>query len=91
MKANKSPGSDGLTSEVYKEMPKEGYEEILKFINEFWRKEEVLEDFKESIIIPIHKKGSKTDPENYREVSLLNTIGKIYTKIIKKKTQSNTK
>jgi hypothetical protein len=38
--------------------------------------------WKQSIIIPMFKKGSKTDPDNYRGITLLNTTLKLFTKVI---------
>jgi hypothetical protein len=49
--------------------------EIHKFINSVWNKEE-LPQLLESIIVPIYKKGDKTDCCNYREISLLPTTYK---------------
>ncbi|KAK6166871.1 hypothetical protein SNE40_023482 [Patella caerulea] len=33
-------------------------------------------------IVPLHKHGQKTDPGNYRVISLLSVIGKVFTKIL---------
>ena len=38
-----------------------------------------------SILTPIHKKGSRTDPSNYRGVSLLSCISKLFSAILNKR------
>ena len=40
-------------------------------------KEELPQDWKESIIVPIHKKGDGIDCNNYRGISLLSTSYKL--------------
>ena len=40
------------------------------------------EEWKESIIVPIYKKGDKTDCNSYRGISLLPTTYKIMSKIL---------
>jgi len=44
--------------------------EIHKLIISIWIKEELPEEWKESIILPIYKKGDKTDCSNYKGISL---------------------
>ena len=46
-------------------------------INSFWNKEELTEEWKESITVPIYKKGDIIDFSNYRGISHLSTICKI--------------
>jgi hypothetical protein len=47
--------------------------EELQLINSIWNKEELPDHWKESIIVPVHKKGDKTDCNNYHGISLLST------------------
>ena len=39
-------------------------------------------EWKTSILIPIHKKGSKTELSNYRGISLLSSVSKIFSSIL---------
>jgi hypothetical protein len=47
-----------------------------------WNKEELPEEWKESVIVPIYKKGDKTDCSNYRGISRLSTTYKILPNIL---------
>jgi hypothetical protein len=46
-----------------------------------WNKEELPHQWKESIVVPIHKKSDKTDWSNYGGMSLLSTSYKILSNI----------
>jgi len=56
--------------------------EIHKLIISIWKKEKLPEEWKDSIIVPIHKKGDKTDCNNYRGISHLPTTYKILSNIL---------
>jgi hypothetical protein len=45
-------------------------------------KEKLPRQWKESIIVPVHKKGDKTDCSNYRWISLLSTSYKMLSNIL---------
>ena len=55
---------------------------IVMRIIAIWNKKELPGERKESIIVPIHKKGDKTDCNNYRGISLLPTTYKILSNIL---------
>ena len=55
---------------------------IHKIIIAIWNKEELPGEWKESIIVPMHKKGDKTHCNNYRGISLLSTTYKILSNIL---------
>ena len=56
--------------------------QIHKLSTSIWKREKLPEKWKESIIVPIHKKGDKTDCNNYRGISLLPTTCKILSNIL---------
>jgi hypothetical protein len=62
LRSCKSPGTDKIPAELIK-AGCETYSEIHKVM---FYKEELPQECNESIIIPIYKKGDKTDFNNYR-------------------------
>jgi len=70
LKSNKSPGIDPIPAELIKAGGRTMRCAIHKFIISIWNKEELPEEWRESIIVPIHKKEDKTDCNNYRGISL---------------------
>jgi hypothetical protein len=58
------------------------YSEIHRRIYSVWNKEELPQQWKESIIVPIYKKGDKTNCNNYRGISLLLIAYKILSNIL---------
>jgi hypothetical protein len=81
LKKYKSPGSDKIPAELIQAGGKMLLSAIHKLINYIWNKEELPDQWKESIIVPIHKKGDKTDCNNYCGISLL-TAYKILSNIL---------
>jgi len=82
LKSHKSPGIDEIPAELIKAGGGTICGEINKIITSIWKKEKLPEEWKESIIVPIHKKEDKTDCNNYRGISLLPTTYKILSNIL---------
>jgi hypothetical protein len=78
----KSPGTDQIPAELIKAGGEILRSEIHRLIYSIWSKEELPQQWKESIIVPIHKKGYKTDCNNYRGISLFSTAYKILSNIL---------
>jgi hypothetical protein len=51
-------------------------------LNITWNTEELPDQWKESVIVPIHKKGDKTDCSNYYGTTLLSTSYTILSNIL---------
>ena len=82
LKIHKSPGIDQIPAELIKAGGRTICSAIHKLIISIWNKEELPEEWKESIIVPIYKKGDKTGCNNYRGISLLPTTYKILSNIL---------
>jgi len=76
LKSHKSPGVDQIPAELIEAGGRTICLEIHKLITSIWKKDKLPEEWKESIIIPIHKKGDKTGCNNYRGISILPTTYK---------------
>jgi hypothetical protein len=61
LKSHKSPGIDQIPAELIKAGSRTIRCAIHKLIIAIWNYEELPEEWKESIIVLIHKKGDKTD------------------------------
>jgi hypothetical protein len=82
LKQHKSPGSDEIPAELIQAGGKIFLSAIHKLINSVWNEEELADQWKESIIVPIHKKSDKTDCSNHCGISPLLTSYKILSNIL---------
>jgi hypothetical protein len=73
----KSPGTGQIPAGLIEVGGSKICSEIHELINSIWNKEELPEQWKESIIVPIYNMGYKTDCSNYRCILLLSTTYKI--------------
>ena len=82
LKNHKSPGTDQIPAELIKAGGRTIRCGIHKLIISIWNKEELPDEWKESIIVPIYKMEDKTDCNNYRVISLLPTTYKVLSNIL---------
>jgi hypothetical protein len=61
LKKYKSPGSDQIQAELIQAEGEILLSVIHKLINSVWYKEELPDQWKESIIVSLYKRGDKTD------------------------------
>jgi hypothetical protein len=78
----RSPGVDQISAELIQAGGETLDSEVHKLIKLIWNKEEFPHQWKESIVVPNHKKGDKTDCSNYYGISLLSTSYKIVSNIL---------
>ena len=81
-KLGKSPGSDGVLPEV---VVYGGYRlraSLLTLFNIIWVTEIIPPEWKDAIINIFFKKGYRGECGNYRGISLLSVVGKVFADII---------
>nr|VZI52122.1 unnamed protein product [Spirometra erinaceieuropaei] len=79
----KSPGSDAVPAEVYKHGGPQLMDHLTALFQEMWRQGEVPHDFKDATIVHLYKrKGNHHVCDNHRDISLLNIVGKMITRIL---------
>jgi hypothetical protein len=71
LKSHKSPGVDQIPVEMIKAGGRTIRCVIHNLIISIWNKEEVSEEGKDSIVVPIYNMGDKADCSNYNGISLL--------------------
>ena len=85
LKCNKAPGPDGLCGEFYKYSDACVVNFLTKYFNKPFDSGMFPLAWSESVIQPLHKKGDKNSPDNYRGISLLNVNGKLYYYVLNKR------
>ena len=82
-KNGKASGPDHIKNEYLKQLPEEGLNFVLKFFNKILESGIIPEDWTIGAILPLFKnKGSPEDPSNYRGITLLSCLGKLFTAIL---------
>ncbi|KFW78289.1 hypothetical protein N305_01782, partial [Manacus vitellinus] len=79
---HKSMGPDGIHPRVMRELVEELAKTLSTIYQQFWLTGEVPDNWKLANGMPIHKKGRKEDPGNYRPISLTSVPGKVMEQII---------
>ena len=82
-KADKAPGPDYLEAELFKALPTEALQIITDHLSEWIETGTQETDQLKARVASLFKKGDYKSAENYRPISLLNTIYKLKARIVK--------
>ncbi|KAG7301870.1 hypothetical protein JYU34_013269 [Plutella xylostella] len=83
MKVGKAAGYDRITMEMLRAGEGLVASLLWLFFNICWRRGQVSGDWCRAVIVPLYKgKGSQQDCRNYRGISLLSIVGKLYAKVL---------
>ncbi len=82
LKHNKSPGMDQLINEYFIHGVSELSPYLLKLFNKLLDLGIFPSQWSNGLVVPLHKKGSIHEAENYRGITLLSVLGKLFTRIL---------
>ena len=82
LKSGKSPGLDGLSTEIFKCSFEILAPVLIKLFNIIFLTGQYPVQWSEGVITPIHKKDSLEETNNYRGIMLINTLSKIYSHLL---------
>ena len=88
LKARKAPGLDNINNEMLIAGAKHLIPHICKLFNIIRESEMYPNAWSEGYIVPIFKTGDKTDPTNYRGISICNSIGKLFAVLVNNRLQT---
>eukprot|EP00116_Pleurobrachia_bachei_P008558 sb/3468820/ len=79
LKRGKSPGIDGIPNELLKE----ACPNTIKLLTHLYNQclEHGVYPWNTTVITPIHKKGPKHDPNNYRAIAVGSSLGRVFSTI----------
>ncbi|KAI8517131.1 hypothetical protein Bbelb_057120 [Branchiostoma belcheri] len=82
LRTNKAPGPDGIPNRLLKEAAPVISASLCELFNFSLATGHFPREWKQSNISPVHKKGDKTDPNNYRPIALLPTVAKVLERLV---------
>lgn len=85
LKHNSAPGLDGIKNSLLKKVGHLLVEPLSHVINLSLCNGVFPDCWKTASVVPIHKSGPKTEPSNYRPISLLPVFSKILEKVVNKR------
>ena len=79
---SKASGPDGISAKMLKETAHSIAPSLTKLFQKSYNLSKIPHLWKEANVLPLHKKGNKSSFANYRPISLLCLVSKVYEKLI---------
>ena len=82
LKNNKAAGTNRIHPELIKYGGNKLLNRMYELVRQIWEEGRIPEEWKETILVPIHKRGDRDRCDNYRGIALENAAYKILSNII---------
>ena len=82
LKRGKAGGKTGILPELLLSGGPDLYDRLLLLIADVWKRGKVVKDWQDAEIVPIPKKGDLCYCNNWKGISLLDVVGKVFSRIV---------
>ena len=82
MERRRAPEPYEIPTEIIKEPDSSNKEQLLNLIHEWWNRDHIEEDELQAKEVSIYYKGNVSNSDNYRPISLLNTLCKVFSALL---------
>ena len=84
---NKVSGSDGIPVELFQILKDDAVKVLHSICQQIWKTQQLSQDWKRSVLLPILKKGSAKECSNYCTFALISHASKVMLKILQARLQ----
>ena len=88
VKTGKSPGIDGIYGEMLKNGGYWMKVSLCYLFNAVFDSQDIPQDWQNGLIVPLFKDGDREVATNYRGITLLSIVGKLFASIIERRLSS---
>ena len=82
IRKGEASGIEGITIELYSLDIKYFTPLLTTLFNTIFDSADYPDDWAQGLIYPVHKKGDKSDPQNYRKVYLIPSLAKVFESVL---------
>ena len=79
---DKASGDDGIPVELFQILKDDALKELHSICQQIWKTQQLPQDWKRSVFIPIPKTGSAKECSNYHTVALISHASEVMLKIL---------
>ena len=84
---NKAGGGDGIQVELFQILKDDAVKLLYSICQQIWKTQQLPQDWKRSVFIPIPKKGNAKEYSNYLTISLISHDSNVMLKILQARLQ----
>ena len=84
---NKASGGDEIPAELFQILKDDAVKMLHSICHQTWKTQQLSQDWKRSVFIPISNKGNAKDCSNYHTIALISHASKLMLKILQGRLQ----